>query len=102
MATQSLNLPVFRCQAQSNKLENDLSTVLLQRSTRRMYLIAEGKSLLQQARQLLDCVQMAEEKLLARKTDASGLLYINTAAPLMRHVLIPTLAELLHRIHVLN
>ncbi|MFZ7141779.1 LysR substrate-binding domain-containing protein [Avibacterium avium] len=96
-AAQSLNLPVSAVSRSLAKLENDLGTVLLQRSTRRMYLTAEGELLLQQARQILDSVQIAEEKLLARKTDASGLLRINTAAPVMRHVLIPALAEFLQR-----
>ncbi len=62
-----------------------------------MYLTAEGELLLQQARQILDSVQIAEEKLLARHTDAGGLLRINTSAPVMRHVLIPAMAEFLQR-----
>ncbi|MFU2142405.1 LysR substrate-binding domain-containing protein [Gallibacterium anatis] len=96
-AAQSLNLPVSAVSRSLSKLESDLETTLLQRSTRRMYLTAEGELLLQQARQILDSVQIAEEKLLARHTDAGGLLRINTSAPVMRHVLIPAMAEFLQR-----
>lgn len=96
-AANSLHLPISAVSRSLSKLERDLNSTLLQRSTRRMHLTAEGELLLQQARQILDSVQMAEEKLLTRHSDVGGLLRINTSAPVMRHVLIPAVSVFLQR-----
>ncbi|SUO94013.1 LysR family transcriptional regulator [Suttonella ornithocola] len=96
-AAESLQLPVSAVSRSLAKLEKELDTTLIQRSTRRMALTAEGEWLYQQAQHILNSVHYTEEKLLARHSDVGGLLRINTAAPVMRHVLIPALTEFLSR-----
>lgn len=96
-AAMRLEQPVSMVSRALTKLERELGMTLLQRSTRKMHLTDEGELLLQQARQILDSVQSAEEKLLARRSDVSGLLRVNTSTPVMRHVLIPAIAEFLPR-----
>lgn len=80
-AAMRLEQPVSMVSRALTKLERELGMTLLQRSTRKMHLTDEGELLLQQARQILDSVQSAEEKLLARRSDVSGLLRVNTSTP---------------------
>ncbi|MBE7374670.1 LysR substrate-binding domain-containing protein [Pseudomonas lopnurensis] len=71
------------------RLETKLAVTLLRRTTRRLELTEEGALFLNQARQILDQVENAEEQMARRLQHPAGLLRINASAPFMSHVVVP-------------
>lgn len=71
------------------RLEDKLGTTLLNRTTRRLALTAEGQAFLARARDILAAVDEAEEQMAARRQQPAGRLRVNAAVPFMLHVVAP-------------
>ena len=88
-AAEHLGQPVSTTSRQLSKLEEKLQITLLRRTTRRLDLTDEGKGFLKDARNILDTVRQAEDRLMERRERLSGSLHIDAATPFMVHVLVP-------------
>jgi DNA-binding transcriptional LysR family regulator len=88
-AALQLNQTVSATSRTLLRLEEKLKTTLLRRTTRRMELSEEGRAFLQQARDILESVEVAQEQMAARRENPSGILRINAASPFMLHVIAP-------------
>src|ERR1700690_3058364 len=62
------------------ELEQRLGTRLLQRTTRRMSVTAEGQAFYARCKELLSAIDEAESELMSTRTEPSGLIRVN--APL--------------------
>jgi len=76
-----------------SRLESKLQTTLLHRTTRRIALTEEGLLFLEQAREILQSVERAEDSLAQRQIMPSGRLRVNAATPFMLHVILPLMDE---------
>ncbi len=90
-AAEHLGQPVSTTSRLLARLEDKLQTTLLRRTTRRLDLTDEGCNFQHDARQILESVRVAEERLMARRGRLSGPLHIDAASPFMLHVLVPLL-----------
>lgn len=95
-AAERLNVPVSTVSRSLSGLEARLGLTLLHRSTRRMTLTDEGRLLLSQSGSILDSVRSLESKLASRRSEAGGILRINTSMPVMLHVLAPAIPDFKH------
>jgi len=75
------------------RLEQKLATTLLNRTTRRLELTAEGTLFLGHARQIIDAIDAAEESLLVRRQAPAGRLRVDAASPFMLHVIAPLIGD---------
>lgn len=76
-----------------SRLESKLETTLLNRTTRKLNVTAEGSIYLKKVRQILDDVELAESQLQSQRYKPSGILRINAATPFLLHVLAPCIAD---------
>jgi DNA-binding transcriptional LysR family regulator len=90
-AAEHLGQPVSTTSRLLARLEEKLQTTLLRRTTRRLDLTDEGCNFQHDARQILESVRVAEDRLMARRGRLSGPLHIDAASPFMLHVLVPLL-----------
>ncbi|HVR54375.1 MAG TPA: LysR family transcriptional regulator [Pseudorhodoferax sp.] len=90
-AAEHLGQPISTTSRLLARLEDKLQTTLLRRTTRRLDLTDEGCGFVQDARQVLESVRVAEERLMARRGRLSGPLQVDAASPFMLHVLAPLL-----------
>lgn len=88
-ASQHRDLTVSATSRALARLEAKLKTTLLRRTTRRLELTDEGRAFLQNARAILHAVDSAEEQMLARREQPSGVLRVDAASPFMLHVIVP-------------
>lgn len=79
------------------QLEEHLGTRLLQRTTRRIHLTAEGRAYHERCREILADVAQAEETLAEMKTEPVGLLRISAPVSFGHLHLAPALAEFLRQ-----
>jgi DNA-binding transcriptional LysR family regulator len=91
-AAEQLDQTVSGASRTLGRLEDKLKTTLLRRTTRRLELTEEGRSFLQNAREIIEAVESAEEQIAARRERPSGLLRIDAATPFMLHVIVPLVA----------
>ncbi len=91
-AAEQLNQTVSGASRTLGRLEEKLQTTLLRRTTRRLELTEEGKSFLQNAREIIGAVENAEEQVAARRERPSGRLRVDAATPFMLHVIVPLVA----------
>lgn len=75
------------------RLEGNLGTTLINRTTRRMDLTEEGRFFVLHARTILEQMSELEERLSLHRQTPSGRLRINAAAPFMLHAIVPWIAE---------
>jgi LysR family transcriptional regulator for bpeEF and oprC len=78
-------------------LEKHLGVRLLNRTTRRVGLTAEGADYLRRCRRILDEVQDAEETLRGSRSRPQGLLRVDVPVAFGRYLLLPALPEFTHR-----
>lgn len=71
------------------RLEQNLQTTLLNRTTRRMHLTEEGRFLLEHARAIVAQMQAMQETLATRRQSPAGRLRVNAASPFMLHAIVP-------------
>jgi DNA-binding transcriptional LysR family regulator len=76
-----------------SRLEQKLSTTLLNRTTRRMELTEEGRFYLESAKAILQQMEALEERLALRRQTPSGRLRIDAASPFMLHAVVPHIGE---------
>ncbi|OZI55803.1 LysR family transcriptional regulator [Bordetella genomosp. 1] len=91
-AAEQLGQTVSGASRTLSRLEEKLQTTLLRRTTRRLELTGEGASFLEQARQIVDMVEGAEEQMAARRERPAGRLRVDAATPFMLHVIVPLVA----------
>lgn len=90
-AAEHLGQPVSTTSRLLARLEDKLQTTLLRRTTRRLDLTDEGCNFVHDARQILESVRVAEDRLMERRGRLAGPLHIDAASPFMLHVLVPLL-----------
>jgi len=78
-------------------LEKHLGVRLLNRTTRRVSLTAEGADFLRRCRRILDEVQDAEETLRGSRSRPQGLLRVDVPVAFGRYLLLPALPEFVRR-----
>jgi DNA-binding transcriptional LysR family regulator len=76
-----------------SRLESQLGMTLITRTTRRLDLTEEGEWLLARARKILSDLKDAEEQLVARLSQPSGLVRVNAATPVLDHLIAPLAAD---------
>ncbi|SFY03084.1 LysR substrate-binding domain-containing protein [Azotobacter vinelandii] len=91
-AADHLGLTVSAVSRTLGRLEEKLETTLLRRTTRRLELTEEGSAFLERARQIIACVDDAEEDLAARRERPAGRLRVDAASPFMLHAVVPLVA----------
>ena len=92
-AAERLGISAAAASKMLGRLESKLNTTLLSRTTRRQELTEEGRMFLEQARQIVALVNHSEEAVLHRQSQPAGLLRINTAAPMMKYLVVPMLPQ---------
>ncbi len=81
-----------------SRLEAQLATRLLYRTTRSVTLTEAGRIFLAHARSVLEAIEMASAELDALKTEPSGLVKVSVGSAYAKHQLVPRLPEF-HRIY---
>ena len=72
-----------------SRLETKLGVTLLERTTRKLKLTADGQKFLQHARKILNDLSAAEEALQKSDQDTAGMIRIDSATPFILHVIAP-------------
>ncbi|MGZ8321094.1 MAG: LysR substrate-binding domain-containing protein [Telluria sp.] len=72
-----------------SRLEAQLGTTLIQRTTRRLDLTEEGAWLLERARKVIADLEETEAQVAARRLQPSGLVRVNAATPVLDHLVAP-------------
>lgn len=88
-AARHLGEPVSAISRALARLEGKLGATLLRRTTRRLDLTDDGHDFVADARAILASVQVAEDRLMARRGRLTGQLRVDAATPVMLHVLVP-------------
>jgi DNA-binding transcriptional LysR family regulator len=78
-----------------SRLETQLGMTLIQRTTRRLDLTEEGEWLLGRARKVLSDLEDTEAQLAARRSQPSGVVRLNSATPVLDHLVAPLAADFL-------
>ncbi len=92
-AAEALDLQVARISRAVSRLEQQLDTTLLNRTTRRLELTEEGAAFARGVRQGLSQLAAAEEAVAQVAGRPSGRLRVDAASPFIQHQLLPLLAE---------
>ncbi|MCM0150446.1 LysR family transcriptional regulator [Photobacterium galatheae] len=91
-AANQLNIQVAKVSRAIARLETELSTTLLTRTTRRVELTEEGRFFAEHIRHGLSQIAGAEEKLRLLKGKPAGRLRVDSASPFILHQLVPHMA----------
>lgn len=94
-AARSLQVPATTASKWVKALEEHLGVTLLERTTRRVHLTAEGAIYYEHTRNLLSELENVESSLSPNRTRLRGLLRIDTGAAVASKVLIPALSGFL-------
>ncbi|MBC3930567.1 LysR family transcriptional regulator [Undibacterium curvum] len=76
-----------------SRMETQLGTTLLKRTTRRLDITEEGEWLLARARQILSDLHDTEASMNARLSQPSGLVRVSAATPVLNHLIAPLAAD---------
>ena len=85
-----------------SRLESQLGTALITRTTRRLDLTEEGKWLFARAREILAELQYTEEQLRTRLARPTGLVRVNAATPVLNYLVAPLMTEFLDKYPLLR
>ena len=96
-ASDELDLSRAAVSAHVAALEKHLGVRLLNRTTRRVSLTAEGSDYLRRCRRILDEVRDAEETLRGSRSKPQGLLRVDVPVAFGRYLLLPALPEFTSR-----
>jgi len=88
-AARQLDVPVAKVSRAVQRLERQLETPLLNRTTRSVVLTAEGRRFVEQVREGLGQLAAAEEALRLIRDQPSGPLRVDAATPFILHQLVP-------------
>ncbi len=94
-AADSLGLPKASVSQAIARLEADLGTQLLHRTTRRVHLTADGAQLQQRAHDLLDDMDEVQNLFRRQPSELSGRLRVDMPGSMARNVVIPQLPAFL-------
>ncbi len=94
-AADSLGLPKASVSQAIARLETDLGTQLLHRTTRRVHLTADGAQLQQRAHDLLDDMDEVQNLFRRQPSELSGRLRVDMPGSMARNVVIPQLPAFL-------
>ncbi|MCQ3829851.1 LysR family transcriptional regulator [Microbulbifer elongatus] len=92
-AARRLDIQVARVSRAVARLESELKTTLLNRTTRRIELTEECRRFVGSVRDGLQLLQTAEENLRAQQAQPSGRLRVDAATPFLLHQLVPLVPE---------
>ncbi|WP_207062982.1 LysR family transcriptional regulator [Motiliproteus sp. SC1-56] len=96
-AAQQLDVPAAKVSRAIQRLEQQLATTLLQRTTRRVSLTEEGRVFVERVRNGLQQLEAAEEQVRLMKEQPVGRLRVDAATPFMLHQLVPLIGEFQQR-----
>ncbi|MBO9663515.1 LysR family transcriptional regulator [Dokdonella sp.] len=96
-AANALDLPRASVSAALQRLEADIGTRLLHRTTRRVRLTADGTQLLERVRPLLAEAEDIDQLFQARQRQVSGRLHVDVPSRVARRLIAPALPGLLRR-----
>jgi LysR family transcriptional regulator for bpeEF and oprC len=96
-AADELDISRAAASAHVAALEKHLRVRLLNRTTRRVSLTAEGADYLRRSRRILDEVQDAEETMRGSRSRPQGLLRVDVPVAFGRYLLLPSLPEFTRR-----
>ncbi len=96
-AAETLSMPASSVTTILKTLEAELGVQLIQRTTRRLSLTADGEVYLDHARRVLDDIATVEAGFAGAKDSPTGRLKVDVAMSIGRQLLIPKLAEFQHR-----
>ena len=96
-AANALDLPRASVSAALQRLEADVGTRLLHRTTRRVRLTADGAQLLERVRPLLAEAEDVDQLFQARQRQVSGRLHVDVPSRIARRLIAPALPGLLRR-----
>lgn len=88
-ASQELGQTISAVSRTLTRLEQKLQTTLMRRTTRRLELTEEGKTYLDNCRQIIASVEETEELMSMRRNKPAGRLRVDAASPFMLHVVVP-------------
>lgn len=88
-AARALDIQTARVSRAITRLERELGSTLLNRTTRRMELTEEGQQFVASVRDGLLLLESAEEQLRAQRGLPSGRLRVDAATPFLLHQLVP-------------
>ncbi|WP_346838432.1 LysR family transcriptional regulator [Microbulbifer sp. SAOS-129_SWC] len=92
-AAQLLELQVARVSRAVSRLEAELGSTLLNRTTRRVELTEEGRQFVATVRDGLHQLETAEEQLRAQRGRPAGRLRVDAATPFLLHQLVPLVPD---------
>lgn len=75
------------------RLESKLEIRLIGRTTRKLKLTEEGISFLDQARSIIESVELVEQQIALRRGTSIGILRVNSTASFMQHLIVPVMAR---------
>jgi len=96
-AANALDLPRASVSAALQRLEAEVGTRLLHRTTRRVRLTADGTQLLERVRPLLAEAEDIDQLFQARQRQVSGRLHVDVPSRIARRLIAPALPGLLRR-----
>src|SRR5262245_36956529 len=96
-AADSLDVPKAQITRLVQSLEEDLKTLLLNRTTRRVTVTAEGSAYYERAARLLDQIEELESSMTHAKVHPRGKLRIDVPPAIANLILIPELADFCER-----
>lgn len=88
-AAEQLDVQVATVSKAVSRIEAELGTTLLARTTRRLELTEEGRHFVQRVRQGLKLLEEAEEELDASQGKPRGRLRVDAASPFVLHQIVP-------------
>lgn len=94
-ASDRLTMQVARVSRAIQRLETNLNTTLLNRTTRRVELTEEGKLFYQEAKHIVAAMLSAEESLKLAGHRPSGKLRVDAASPFILHQIVPLVDQFL-------
>ena len=92
-AAEQLEVSVSRVSRAVTRLEQNLNTTLLNRTTRKVNLTEEGRLFVERVRRGLATLEEAEEQLAIRKQRPAGRLRVDAANPFLLHQIVPHVRE---------
>ncbi|USD67529.1 LysR family transcriptional regulator [Vibrio sp. SCSIO 43136] len=95
-AAQALDIQVARVSRAVTRIEQQLGTSLLNRTTRRVELTDEGAQFVDSVRQGLLLLEQAEQTLVEQDAKPKGKLRVDAVSPFLIHQLVPLMQEFKH------
>lgn len=92
-AANRLDVPVAKVSRAIQRLERQLETPLLNRTTRSVALTDEGRGFVERVREGLQLLGGAEEVLIQQRDQPVGRLRVDAASPFVLHQLVPLVGE---------